>query len=186
MKKILTINNEYLKSSYFKMLDSMHEYIISSKYGVRIPIKPKKISLIDYRTFNFFSMYNTEIYKIYKEISLQIKEKCIEKNINFERNYFYLLGNILDNEKIQKDVSLRMAPNFKVEFCGIYIISSNLDKINIDGKDIDLAPGLMLLLDPEEKVTFNKMSKELTVLYFNVSPLEYLHRQYYQKWIPLI
>ena len=186
MKKITSINNEYLKLSYLKMIDSMHEYISNTKWGIRIPIKAKRVSLIDYRTFNFFGLYNTEIYKLYKEISTLVKEKCIEKNINFERNYFHLLGNILENDKIPKGVNLRMAPNFKIEFCGIYVIDSNLDQIIIDGNEIDLEPGLVVLLDPESKVLFNKMSDDLTILYFNISPLEYLHRQYYQKWIPLV
>ena len=67
------IRNEFLFKQYKDMVDSMYEEIGSAKWGVRTRIKTKKISLIDYRTFNFFGMYHKEIYKLYLEISKIIK-----------------------------------------------------------------------------------------------------------------
>ena len=56
--KIENIRNEFLFKQYKDMVDSMYEEIGSAKWGVRTRIKTKKISLIDYRTFNFFGMYH--------------------------------------------------------------------------------------------------------------------------------
>ena len=73
--KIENIRNEFLFKQYKDMVDSMYEEIGSAKWGVRTRIKTKKISLIDYRTFNFFGMYHKEIYKLYLEVYTELKKE---------------------------------------------------------------------------------------------------------------
>jgi hypothetical protein len=55
----------------------------------------------------------------------------------------------------------------------------------INDEKIDLIPGQLIFLDSSSKILFKTISDSLTMLSFNISPLEYLYRQYYQKWIPL-
>lgn len=186
IKNIKEINNKSLNSEYNKMISEMYEYSYNFNSGLKIGFKPKKISLIDYKTFNFFSMYNKNIYILYKEISNSAKEYCIEKGVNFERNYFYILGNIIKNEYIPLDTYLNFAPNYKTTFVGFYVISSDMDEIFIEDEKIELTPGQLIFLDSSSKILFKKISSSFTMLSFNISPLEYLYRQYYQKWIPLI
>lgn len=186
IKNINKINNESLISEYNKMLSEMHEYVYKFNPGLKIGFKPKKVSLIDYRTFNFFSMYNRNIHILYKEINETAKEFCKQSNVNFERNYFYLLGNVVKNETIPLDVYVNFAPNYKTTFVGFYIMSSNQDEMFIDDEKVELNPGQIIFLDSSAKILFNKISNDFVMLSFNISPLEYLYRQYYQKWIPLV
>ena len=168
------------------MISEMYEYVYKFNPGLKLGFKPKKVSLIDYKTFNFFSMYNKNIYTLYKEISNITKEFCKASNINFERNYFYLLGNIVKNETIPLDVYVNFAPNYKTTFVGFYIMSSSQDEMFINDEKVELTPGQLIFLDSSAKILFNKISNDFVMLSFNISPLEYLYRQYYQKWIPLV
>ena len=186
IKNINKINNESLISEYNKMLSEMHEYVYKFNPGLKIGFKPKKVSLIDYRTFNFFSMYNRNIHTLYKEINETAREFCKQSNVNFERNYFYLLGNVVKNETIPLDVYVNFAPNYKTPFVGFYIMSSNQDEMFLDDERVELNPGQLIFLDSSAKILFNKISNDFVMLSFNISPLEYLYRQYYQKWIPLV
>lgn len=186
IKNIDQINNASLISEYNKMISEMYEYVYKFNPGIKLGFKAQKKSLIDYKTFNFFSMYNKNIYLLYKEIGNFTKDFCKENSINFERNYFYLLGNIVKNNKVPLNTYVNFAPNYKTTFVGFYILSSNQDEIFIDDEKIDLIPGQLIFLNPSAKILFKKMSNNLTMLSFNISPLEYLYRQYYQKWIPLV
>lgn len=185
IKNINTVNNKSLLSEYNRMLSEMHEYVYKFNPGLKIGFKPKKVSLYDYKTFNFFSMYSKNIHTLYKEINDTAKEFCKQYNVNFERNYFYLLGNIVKNEAIPLDVYVNFAPNYKTTFVGFYILSSNEDEVFIDDEKIELVPGQLIFLDSAAKILFKGISKDFAMLSFNISPLEYLYRQYYQKWIPL-
>ena len=186
IKKITNINNQLLKLEYNKMISSMYEDIYKFKPGLKVGFKTKRVSLIDKKTFNFFGMYNRYIHILYKEINNIVKEFCLEKQINFERNYFYILANVIENDKIPLNNYLNFAPNYKTTFMGFYIIDSNNDSVIINEENITLQPGQLIILDSAEKIMFKEMSKDLTILSFNISPLEYLYKQYYQKWIPLI
>ena len=185
IKNINSINNKTMLSEYNKMISQMHEYVYKFNPGIKLGFKPKKVSLIDYKTFNFFAMYNKNIHILYKEISDLTKEYCIKNGVNFERNYFYLLGNIVKKETITLDTYLNFAPNYKTTFVGFYVIDCDKDQIFINDEKIDLIPGQLIFLDSSSKILFKKISNSLTILSFNISPLEYLYRQYYQKWIPL-
>jgi hypothetical protein len=185
IKNIKNINNKLLKSEYNKMISEMYEHVYKFNPGIKLGFKSKKISLIDYRTFNFFAMYSKNIHILYKEINDLTKEYCIKNNVNFERNYFYLLGNIIKNETIPLNTYVNFAPNYKTTFVGFYVIDCNEDEIFIDDEQIELIPGQLILLDSSAKILFKKISKDCTILSFNISPLDYLYKQYYQKWIPL-
>ena len=178
IKNLNNINNQTLKSEYNKMISEMYEDIYKFKPGLKVGFKTKRISLIDKKTFNFFGMYHRYIHILYKEINNITKEFCLEKQINFERNYFYILANIIENNKIPL--------NYKTTFMGFYIIDSNNDSVIINEENVTLQTGQLIILDSSEKIMFKQMSKDLTILSFNISPLEYLYKQYYQKWIPLI
>lgn len=186
IKNIKEINNKLLNTEYNKMISEMYEYSYKFNPGLKLGFKPKKISLIDYKTFNFFSMYNRNIYILYKEISNLTKEYCIQNGVNFERNYFYILGNIVKNDYLPLNTYVNFAPNYKTTFVGFYVINSNNDEIIIDDEKIKLEPGNLIFLNSSSKILFEKISNEFTLLSFNISPLEYLYRQYYQKWIPLV
>jgi hypothetical protein len=58
--------------------------------------------------------------------------------------------------------------------------------MTVENDLVQLEPGTLMILNSETKVMFKEMSKDLTILSFNISPLEYLYKQYYQKWIPLV
>lgn len=185
IKNINNINNQKLKIEYNKMLSEMYEHVYKFKPGIKLGFKTEKKSLIDYKTFNFFSMYNKYIHILHKEINQSIKEFCLNNNINFEKNYFYLLGNIIKNDKLPLNTFINFAPNYKITFTGFYVIDCNDDTIFIEDKEIKMEPGQLFILKSEDRIMFKKISNEFTVLSFNISPLEYLYRQYYQKWIPL-
>jgi hypothetical protein len=185
IKNIKEINNQSLKTEYNKMISEMYEHVYKFNPGIKLGFKPKKVSLIDYKTFNFFAMYNKNIHILYKEISNLTKEYCIESGVNFERNYFYLLGNIIKKETIPLNTYVNFAPNYKTTFVGFYVIDCNKDEIYIDDEKIELVPGQLMFLNSSSKILFKEISNGLTMLSFNISPLEYLYRQYYQKWIPL-
>jgi hypothetical protein len=188
IRKVNGIDNAFLKHNYSEMVDSMFENVadISKGFGKNIAKKAKKVSLVDSRTFNFFGMYSKEVYCIYKEVCISIKEAFKENDINFERSFPYIYARILDNKNIPLGVDLDMAPSFRTTFWGFYVISSSNDLIFIDGKEIVLEPGLIMIMSSSQKAMFNNISDDLKVVYINISPLEYLHRQYYQKWIPII
>jgi len=188
IKEIKVVDNFAMFSGYRSMVDSMYEETvdISKGFNKNIKDKAKRVSLVDSKTFNFFGMYSKEIYTLYHEICLAAKDLFLEKKINFERSYPYLYARIMDNEQIPPYVDLNFGPNFKTVFFGFYVISSKNDFILIDGNKTNLVPGSLILLDHNTRVQFNDISEELVLIELHVSPLEYLHRQYYQKWIPLI
>ena len=123
--------------------------------------------------------------EVFSKISDLTKEYCIQSGVNFERNYFYLLGNIIKKETIPLDTYVNFAPNYKTTFVGFYVIDCNKDQMFINDEKIDLIPGQLIFLDSSSKILFKTISDGLTMLSFNISPLEYLYRQYYQKLIPL-
>ena len=167
------------------MVSEMYEHVYKFNPGLKLGFKPKKISLVDYRTFNFFGMYSKNIHLLYKEISNMTKSLCAENNINFERNSFYLLGNIVKNETLPIGTYINFAPNYKTTFMGFYIINSNNDRMSIDDKTLDLEEGQLIMLNSGSKILFENISDNLVMLSFNISPIEYLYKQYYQKWIPI-
>lgn len=188
IKRIKTVDNVFLKNNYLDMVDSMFEYVanINKGFGKNIFKKAKKISLVDDNTFNFFGMYSKEIYTLYKEISDLTKEMFTIDRISFERSFPYLYGRILSNNIIPVGIPLNFAPNFRTVYWGLYIISSNNDKMVLDEKDINLEPGNLIIVDARTKAMFNGFSNDFMAVVINISPLEYLHRQYYQKWIPIL
>jgi hypothetical protein len=185
IKNIKSINNNSMISEYNKMVSEMYEHVYKFNPGLKLGFKPKKVSLVDHRTFNFFSMYNKNIHLLYKEISQATKDLCKESNINFERNSFYLLGNILKNEMLPINTYINFAPNYKTTFMGLYVINSNNDRMSIDDKILSLEAGQLIMLDSGSKILFENISNDLLMLSFNISPIEYLYKQYYQKWIPI-
>jgi hypothetical protein len=188
IKEIKGIDNFYMFTNYNSMLDSMYEETvdISKGFSKNIKDKAKRISLVDNKTFNFFGMYSKDIYTLYLEVCSAAKDLFLEKKISFERSYPYLYARIMDNEQIPPYVDLNFGPNFKTVFFGFYVISSNNDFILIDDNRVDLIPGNLILLDHDTRVQFNDISKDLVLIEIHISPIEYLHRQYYQKWIPVI
>ena len=188
IKEIKGIDNFAMFTSYNSMVDSMYEETvdISKGFNKNIKDKAKRISLVDNKTFNFFGMYSKEIYTLYREICTAAKDLFLEKKVNFERSYPYLYARVMDNEQIPPYVDLNFGPNFKTVFFGFYVISSTRDFILIDDNRVDLIPGNLILLDHDTRVQFNDISEDLVLIELHVSPIEYLHRQYYQKWIPLI
>ena len=188
IRKINGIDNAFLKQNYSEMVDSMFEHVadISKGFGKNIAKKAKQVSLVDTRTFNFFGMYSKEVYSVYKEVCFSVKEKFKQNDINFDRSFPYLYARMLDHKSMPLGIELDMAPSFRTTFWGLYIISSSNDSIFIDGEEVVLEPGLLMILDSSKKAMFNNISNDLQAVYINISPLEYLHRQYYQKWIPVI
>jgi hypothetical protein len=188
IKKINSVDNVFLKHNYLEMVDSMFEYVadINKGFGKRIAKKAKRVSLIDNNTFNFFGMYSKEIYLVYKDICSAVKDIFAEDRVSFERSYPYLYGRILKNSSIPLEIPLNFAPNFRTAYWGLYIISSDNDKIVVGDKDIVLEPGMLILFKSSETGMFNNLSNDFMAVSINISPLEYLHRQYYQKWIPIL
>lgn len=188
IRKISVIDNAFLKHNYNEMVDSMFEHVadISNGFGKNVAKKAKRVSLVDHKTFNFFGMYSKEIYSIYKEVCFSIKETFKEFDINFDRSFPYLYARILDKKALPLQVELDMSPSFRTTFWGLYVISSGEDTVFINGEEVLLEPGLLMILHSSQKAMFNNISNDFEAVYINVSPLEYLHRQYYQKWIPVI
>jgi hypothetical protein len=188
IKRIKSIDNLFLKNNYLEMVDSMFEYVadINKGFGKNISKKAKKVSLIDNNTFNFFGMYSKEIYTLYKEISELTKELFVIDRISFERSFPYLYGRILNTNVVPVGVPLNFAPNFRTAYWGLYVISSNNDRMVLDEEDINLEPGRLIIVDAKTKAMFNEFSNDFMAVVINISPLEYLHRQYYQKWIPIL
>ena len=73
----------------------------------------------------------------------------------------------------------------KSEKFGYKSVGLSLLPHRLADEKIDLIPGQLIFLDSSSKILFKTISDGLTMLSFNISPLEYLYRQYYQKWIPL-
>jgi hypothetical protein len=188
IKEIKGIDNFYMFNSYNSMVDSMYEETvdISKGFSKNIKDKAKRISLVDNKTFNFFGMYSKEIYSLYREVCSAAKDLFLENNINFERSYPYLYARVMDNNQIPPYVDLNFGPNFKTVFFGFYVVSSNNEFILINDNKTNLVPGNLILLDHNTRVQFNNISKDLVLIELHISPLEYLHKQYYQKWIPLV
>lgn len=188
IRKINGVDNAFLKHNYFEMVDSMFEHVadINKGFGKNIAKKAKRVSLVDHKTFNFFGMYSKEVYSVYKEVCYSVKETFKEFDINFDRSFPYLYARILDRKAIPLGVDLDMAPSFRTTFWGLYIISSGSDTIFINGDEVLLEPGLLMILHSSQKAMFNNISNDLEAVYISISPLEYLHRQYYQKWMPVI
>jgi hypothetical protein len=188
IKEINGIDNYALIKEYISMVNSMYEEEVDISKGFNKNIKDnaKRISLIDKKTFNFFGMYSKEIYSLYREVCLSVKDLFADKKISFERSYPYLYARLLENEKVPEGVDLNFAPNFKTVFFGFYVISSNNDYIIINDERVSLVANNLILLDHNSRVQFNKMSQDLILIEMHFSPLEYLHRQYYQKWIPIV
>jgi hypothetical protein len=187
IKKISGIDNGFLKTNYFEMVESMFEHVadINKGFGKNIAKKAKRVSLVDTRTFNFFGMYSKEVHSIYKELCSLVKETFRDNDINFERSFPYVYARILDKKSIPFGVELDMAPSFRTTFWGLYIISSDKDTIFINDEEVLLEAGTLAVFTSSQKAMFNSLSDDLEAVYINISPLEYLHRQYYQKWIPI-
>lgn len=188
IKKISGVDNNFLKANYFDMVESMFEHVadLNKGFGKNIAKKAKRVSLVDTRTFNFFGMYSKEVYSIYKELCSAVKEKFKDNDINFDRSFPYVYARMLDKKLIPLGVELDMCPSFRTTFWGLYVMSSDKDTIFINDEEIVLEPGLLMIFSSSQKAMFNNLSNNLEVVYISISPLEYLHRQYYQKWIPII
>jgi hypothetical protein len=56
----------------------------------------------------------------------------------------------------------------------------------INEKEVDTLEGTLIMFNKGDIIDFcDTINKDSVFLYFSVSTLQNLHRQYYQKWIPL-
>lgn len=132
---------------------------------------------------NIFSLYNKNINMLLNKIKQSLQEMCIYHEINYEKMYYYI-----SSEYVESVDSTYWYDNGGIRipcFSGIAILD-DIDSLNIKiGKtEIDLGSGDFILFESGHKVVYGQNS--VSMISFNIAPLEMLKGQYPKKWIPVL
>jgi hypothetical protein len=132
--------------------------------------------------FNYFSLYNKNVYKAFLEIKSLFVEAATKKEVNIKRSYYY----------ISSDYNSTMDPNFWYDmgglktpcFSGYYFLEVDKETfLNISDTEINISNGDIVLFESGRKVRINKGNSK--IISFSIAPLQFITNQYPQKWMPI-
>jgi hypothetical protein len=133
-------------------------------------------------SYNYFSLYNKQMYLAFKSVQKLFIDAAKEKDINISRAYYY----------ISSDYENDLDPNFWYDmggvkipcFSGYYFLDLEKDtKLYVSENEIDISKGDIVLFESGRKIRIsNKNAKMIT---FSIVPLQFIKYQYPQKWMPI-
>jgi len=137
--------------------------------------------LYNKNTFNYFSIYNKNIYNILIKIKAMLKTMCIENDINMDKNMYYITSEYFDN--VDMLFLYDSGGDRPLSFSGYIILDcENNATMSIDNETFNIEKGTLILSKASSKTIFNNLT---TGINFNIAPISMLDGQYKQKWIPI-
>lgn len=128
-----------------------------------------------------FLVYKNSINSLFKKIVSLTKEACLEFDLNYEKNKYYISSNIFENQNT--DVWYDAAGSCKPALFGMICLENLNNKISINEKEILVSDGDILISEAGNKIYYHNAFKSL---FFCILPLSLINNQSSQKWIPLI
>lgn len=136
--------------------------------------------LLPNKSKNILSCPDIEINKIFKKIVNLIKESCIEFNLSYDANRYYLSSSLSDNKPT--DFWCDHSSASRPALFGIWHLGDSISSIKINEVSLSLNPGDVVISEAGNKVIYLDSFKSLDI---QVLPVSELKGQYLEKWIPL-
>ena len=132
-------------------------------------------------TFNYFSIYNKNIYMSLSKIKEMFKTICANNEINIDKNMYYIESEYFEN--IDTLFWYDSGGDRPLCFSGYIILKcEDNSTVSIDGEVFELVSGTVILSRSNSKIIWNN---SVSGINFNIAPISMLHGQYKQKWIPM-
>ena len=160
------INNELNKSESFYTFPENNKLVVS---------------IYDNNSYNLFFMQDEQMYMLFKSVVSLIKEACIKYEFSYLKNKYFLYSSLVDNQ--DPDFWYDASGTSRPSMFGIVSLDSENTKISINGTEIDVEPGDILISEAGSKIVY---SNPFNSIVFYISPLSQVKSQYSQKWIPLV
>lgn len=139
-------------------------------------------SCINDLSFNYFQIYNKSIFYCFKEIIKLLKIIIEKKNINIDKNLFYITSEYETEflEDCWYDSGGLGIPNF----CGYWFLETKGDSyIKVNNVKQDVSNGSLVIFESGARTEFFGISKAISI---NITTLSKLIAQYPQKWMPIV
>ena len=126
-------------------------------------------------------IYKNSINSLFKKIVSLTKKACLEFDLNYEKNKYYVSSNIFENQNT--DVWYDAAGSHKPSLFGIVCLDGYNNKISINEKTLEISIGDILISEAGNKIQYHNSFKSLL---FCILPLSLINNQSSQRWVPLV
>lgn len=138
--------------------------------------------VVDLNTFNFFSLYDSNVFKSFNTVKEMLNQICLELNVNAKSSQFYISSQYFNGNVDQS--LLYDFGGLKIPcFSGIISLQKKDFAIYFNDGQVNISFGDALIFEAGKEVRFD--TADLECIYFYIAPLFMLERQYPQKWIPI-
>jgi len=138
--------------------------------------------VIDLKTFNFFSLYDSNVFKCYQSVKKMLNQICHNFDINIKMSEFYISSQYF-NEKVEKDFIYDFGGTGLPCFSGLVSLQKEEYPVYFNDERVLVKFGDVIIFEAGKEVKYDSMNLEC--IYFYIAPLFMLEKQYPQKWIPI-
>lgn len=143
--------------------------------------KDEKIVYINNSEYNLFHMYDIQMYSLFQKIVFLIKNTCLKHELSYSKNKYFIFSSLIEDQ--DPAFWYDAGGTSKPSMFGIVSLDLNKTQISINGTNIDMKIGDIVLSEAGNKIIYSRPFKSIM---FYVSPLSEVKNQYSQKWIPLV
>lgn len=164
------------------LYDAIHNELNKTQKIYMFPSKDEKIVYInDKEEYNLFYMHNMQMYLLFEKVVSLIKDTCVKHEFSYSKNKYFIFSSLIEDQN--PDFWYDAGGTSRPSLFGIISLDLNKTKISINGSDIFLEPGDIVISEAGSKIIYSAPFKSMV---FYVSPLSEIKNQYSQKWIPLV
>lgn len=153
-------------------------YLFSS--GVKADFLYEK-KIIDSTKFNYFQIYEKNIYHCLKKIKKMLEDSCKKYEINIDKSMYYVTSSYEDEflPEYWYDFGGIKIP----AFCGYWFLDVEEESyIDINGEKVNIENGTVIMFEPGYRLSFSGVNSAIS---FNINTLSKIKNQYPQKWMPI-
>jgi hypothetical protein len=181
-KKIFFIENQPSENTHELINSTIEEkekvYLFSSGNKADFLYEKK---IVNKTNFNYFQIYDEKFYQSLQKIKKLLNQACDKYQINKEKNIYYIASSYENN--FSSDFWYDFGGIKIPVFCGYWFIDvENESSISIDGENVKIENGTIILFEPGHKLSFNGVNAAIS---FNLSTLSKIKNHYPQKWMPI-
>ncbi len=182
-KDTLTYLGHIDSNGLYEILDSeltkkdfLYQFPITGILGT----SQKPQMLFPNKNKNVLSCPDINVNKVFKKIVNLIKEACLEFNLSYEANRYYLSSSLSENQLT--DFWYDNSSASRPALFGILCLEDSISSIKINEKKLSLNLGDIVISEAGNQVVYLNSFKSLSI---QALPVSELKGQYLEKWIPL-
>jgi hypothetical protein len=139
-------------------------------------------SCVNELSFNYFQIYEENVYLALREISKMLFKICKKNEISITKNMYFIAS------EYEEDFSSKFwydSGGIRIPiFCGYWFLDCEDEaSVIIENQKINVKSGTILLFEAGQKIVFKNVNKAIS---FNLSTMSKIKNQYPQKWMPIL